>query len=91
MNARRLYQLSAALDERIHNFGDRARDAGGRYSPGQTVSAGEMADAYLKPKKKNLLLTGAGAGLATAAALGGRPVGAKLATAAGRMLRDGMH
>jgi hypothetical protein len=53
-----------------YDFSERSRDDGGRFAPGQNVSADDMAAAYLKPKKKErgALLAGAGAaGLATAA------------------------
>jgi hypothetical protein len=67
---------------------ERARDGGGRFSPGQQVSSDEMASAYLKPKKKkkDALLAGAGAAGLTAAAL--TPKGrAGMAAGVGRLVR----
>jgi hypothetical protein len=81
-------ELSAILEKHSSHDFDRARDGGGRYSTGQDVSVGEMADAYLTPqrKKKAAVIAGAGAGLATAAVLGRKKISPKIGQAAARMM-----
>lgn len=66
---------------------DRARDSGGRFAPGQNVSADDMADAYVNPekKKKAALLAGAGVAGVTAAAVGAK--NPAVAQGVGRLLR----
>lgn len=76
--------LEAILGQ--YDFSDRARDNGGRFAPGQNVSDDDMANAYLKKKKKTVVAGGAIAGLATAAAF---PKGrAAIAGGVGRLLRN---
>lgn len=81
--------LEAVLEK--YNFGDRARDAGGRYSPGQDVSVDDMADAYVKPASttKKALLVGA-AGASIAAVAGRRKVGAVMGRGVGRLVRGAL-
>ena len=77
--------FSAIVDS--YDFEGRARDGGGRYAPGQNVSAGEMADAYLTKKKvKTAAVIGGGAGLATAAVLGRKKLSPRIGQAIGRMV-----
>lgn len=68
-----------------YDLSDRARDNGGRFAPGQNVSDDDMANAYLKPKKKALLV---GAGVAGLAAGAASPKGrAAIAGGIGRLMR----
>jgi len=78
--------LEAIVDR--YDFSDRARDPGGRYAPGQNVSAEDMADAYVKPNaKKKALLVGAGAaGIGTAIA--GRKAAPAISRGVGRLVRS---
>jgi hypothetical protein len=76
------------LEAVVEKYGfDRARDSGGRFAPGQNVSADDMADAYVKPekKKKAAMLAGAGVAGVTAAAVGAR--NPAVAQGVGRLLR----
>ena len=57
--------LSAIIEK--YSFADRARDAGGRYAPGNDISVGDMADAYLKPKKRKAAIIGGAGALAAGA------------------------
>ena len=81
--------LAAVLEK--YDFSDRARDTGGRYAPGQNVSADDMADAYVKrkdPKRKALLV---GAGVAgVAGAVAGRKMVPGISGGVGRIVRSAL-
>lgn len=73
-----------------YEFGDRARDSGGRYAPGNDVSPEDMADAYVKPKKRrSALLAGAGAA-GVAAAVAGKKTMPGITAGAGRLIRGAL-
>lgn len=76
------------LEAIVDHYFERARDVGGRYSPGQQVSADDMAAAYGGGKKKKLLI-GAGAATGIAALAGSRngAVQRTVGNAVGRLVK----